>query len=108
MERGKNWILFKWNYCIVEINFLNIVCVCSNIMMFYKFIYINCVIVCLMILYLMVFFLKVGRWVFVEFEIKNKVKMMVEMFGIIWLGNFILFLLGKLEKCFFRIVILKE
>lgn len=77
-------------------------------MMFYKFIYINCVIVCLMILYLMGFFLKVGRWVFVEFEIKNKVKMMVEMFGIIWLGNFILFLLGKLEKCFFRIVILKE
>lgn len=107
MERGKNWILFRWKYCIVEINFLNIVCVCSNIMMFYKFIYINCVKVCLMILYLMVF-LKVGRWVFVEFEIKNKVKMMVEMFGIIWLGNFILFLLGKLEKCFFRIVILKE
>lgn len=78
-------------------------------MRFYKFIYINCVKICLMILYLMVFFfLKVGRWVFVEFEIKNKVKMMVEMFGIIWLGNFILFLLGKLEKCFFRIVILKE
>lgn len=61
MERGKNWILFRWKYCIVEINFLNIVCVCSNIMMFYKFIYINCVIVCLMILYLMGFFFKGGK-----------------------------------------------
>lgn len=52
--------------------------------------------------------LKVGRWVPVESEIKNKAKMMVEMSGITWPGNSILPPLGKPEKRFFRIVTLKE
>lgn len=54
------------------------------------------------------FSLKVGRWVPVESEIKNKAKMMVEMSGITWPGNSILPPLGKPEKRFFRIVTLKE
>lgn len=51
---------------------------------------------------------KVGRWVPVESNTKNKAEMVVEMSGITWPGNSILPPLGKPEKRFFRIVTLKE